>query len=82
MSEAEAIQWRSTFRKPAPRDSSATGYATMARSTAGGPDSIPPNLYENRDLAVTTEFRDVFAEILSKRMCVKKPDRVFPAYAV
>jgi uncharacterized protein (DUF1501 family) len=40
------------------------------------------HLYENRDLAVTTDFRDVFAEILSNRMCVKKLDRVFPAYPV
>lgn len=26
------------------------------------------HLYENRDLAVTTDFRDVFAEILVKRI--------------
>src|SRR5262249_35185030 len=43
-----------------------------------GLDSSP--LYENRDLAVTTDFRDVFAEVLSKRMGVTAFDRVFPGY--
>jgi uncharacterized protein (DUF1501 family) len=38
------------------------------------------HLYENRDLAVTTDFRDVFAEILSKRMGVKDLKPVFPGY--
>jgi uncharacterized protein (DUF1501 family) len=38
------------------------------------------HLYENRDLAVTTDFRDVFAEILSKRMGVKNLAAVFPGY--
>ncbi len=37
-------------------------------------------LYENRDLAVTTDFRDVFAEILEKRMAVKNLAAVFPGY--
>jgi uncharacterized protein (DUF1501 family) len=39
------------------------------------------HLYENRDLAVTTDFRDVFAEILSKRMGVANLKPVFPGYA-
>jgi uncharacterized protein (DUF1501 family) len=38
------------------------------------------HLYENRDLAVTTDFRDVFAEILAKRLRVTALDRVFPGY--
>ena len=38
------------------------------------------HLYENRDLAVTTDFRDVFAEVLAKRMNVKSLERVFPGY--
>ena len=38
------------------------------------------HLYENRDLAVTTDFRDVFAEILAKRMGLKNLAPVFPAY--
>jgi uncharacterized protein (DUF1501 family) len=39
------------------------------------------NLYENRDLAVTTDFRDVFAEILTKQLAVKSIGTVFPGYA-
>ena len=38
------------------------------------------HLYENRDLAVTTDFRDVFAEILSDRMGVSNLSPVFPGY--
>ena len=39
------------------------------------------NLYENRDLAVTTDFRDVFGEILAKQMGVRDLAKVFPGYA-
>jgi len=39
-----------------------------------------PHLYENRDLAVTTDFRDVFAEILDKRMGVANLAPVFPGH--
>ena len=38
------------------------------------------HLYENRDLAVTTDFRDVFAEVLAKRMGVANLAPVFPGY--
>lgn len=38
-------------------------------------------LNEGRDLAVTTDFRDVFAEISSKHLGNKKFDKVFPNYA-
>jgi uncharacterized protein (DUF1501 family) len=38
------------------------------------------HLYENRDLAVTTDFRDVFGEVLAKRMGVTDLARVFPGY--
>jgi uncharacterized protein (DUF1501 family) len=37
-------------------------------------------LYEGRDLAVTTDFRDVFAEVLTKRMGIKSLSSVFPGY--
>ena len=40
------------------------------------------HLYENRDLAVTTDFRDVFAEILGKRMTIAKLESVFPGYVL
>ena len=38
-------------------------------------------LFEGRDLAVTTDFRDVFAEVLSKHLGVGEMGRVFPGYA-
>ena len=39
------------------------------------------NLYENRDLAVTTDFRDVFADVLRKHLAVPSLANVFPRYA-
>ena len=39
------------------------------------------NLFENRDLAVTTDFRDVFAEVLTKQLGVGSLKTVFPNYA-
>ena len=38
------------------------------------------HLYENRDLAVTTDFRDVFGEILRKRLGVTDLKPVFPTH--
>ncbi|MDD5543767.1 MAG: DUF1501 domain-containing protein [Acidobacteriia bacterium] len=37
-------------------------------------------LYENRDLALTTDFRDVFSEIVSKHLGCTNLSRVFPGY--
>jgi uncharacterized protein (DUF1501 family) len=39
-------------------------------------------LYENRDLAVTTDFRDVFSELLTKQLGVGALKSVFPGYDV
>ncbi|MEO8190024.1 MAG: DUF1501 domain-containing protein [Acidobacteriota bacterium] len=39
-------------------------------------------LYENRDVAITTDFRDVFAEILTRRLGVSDLKPVFPGYPV
>lgn len=39
-------------------------------------------LYEGRDLAVTTDFRDVFAEISQKHLGNKNFDKIFPNYTV
>lgn len=39
-------------------------------------------LYENRDLAVTTDFRDVFAEIASRHLGAKDLAKVFPDFAI
>jgi uncharacterized protein (DUF1501 family) len=38
------------------------------------------NLYENRDLTITTDFRDVFAELLTKQLGVASLKSVFPNY--
>src|SRR5205823_14100503 len=37
-------------------------------------------LYENRDLAITTDFRDVFGELLTKQLGVNALKSVFPGY--
>jgi uncharacterized protein (DUF1501 family) len=44
------------------------------------PGLDPSKLYEGRDLAVTTDFRDVFAEILARRLAVGNLKAVFPGY--
>jgi uncharacterized protein (DUF1501 family) len=42
----------------------------------------PNGLNEGRDLAVTTDFRDVFAEISSKHLGNKSFDKIFPDYKI
>lgn len=39
-------------------------------------------LYEGRDLALTTDFRDVFGEIVSSHLGTADLDSVFPGYAI
>ena len=39
-------------------------------------------LYQQRDLAVTTDFRDVFAEIASEHLGADRLDQVFPGYPI
>jgi len=39
-------------------------------------------LFENRDLAITTDFRDVFSELLAKQLGVGTLKTVFPSYDV
>jgi uncharacterized protein (DUF1501 family) len=38
--------------------------------------------YEGRDLAVTTDFRDVFGEIVARHLGVVNPSAVFPGYQI
>jgi uncharacterized protein (DUF1501 family) len=38
--------------------------------------------YDARDLAVTTDFRDVFGEIVVRHLGVKDPKPIFPGYAI
>ena len=37
--------------------------------------------YDRRDLAVTTDFRDVFGEIITKHLALRDVRQVFPGYA-
>ena len=39
------------------------------------------SLYDGRDLAVTTDFRDVFGEIVTRHLGVSDARPVFPGYA-
>jgi uncharacterized protein (DUF1501 family) len=39
-------------------------------------------LYEGRDLALTTDFRSVFAEVASKHLGASKLDKIFPGFEV
>ena len=41
----------------------------------------PDQLNDGRDLAVTTDFRDVFGEIAQKHLGNKQLDKIFPNYA-
>jgi uncharacterized protein (DUF1501 family) len=45
------------------------------------PGLEPEQLFEKRDLAVTTDFRDVLGELVQVHL-VQRPDRVFPGYQV
>jgi uncharacterized protein (DUF1501 family) len=45
------------------------------------PGLAPEQLFEGRDLALTTDFRDVFAEILINHMGAHDVAQVFPGFA-
>ncbi len=44
------------------------------------PGLAPPQLFQGIDLAATTDFRDVFAELLDRHMGLGNPSPVFPNY--
>jgi len=44
------------------------------------PGLAPDQLFEGRDLALTTDFRDVFAEVLTKHMGARDVGQVFPGF--
>lgn len=46
------------------------------------PGLAAEHLYEGRDLAVTTDFRDVLAEICERHLRVADPTPLFPGYAL
>lgn len=45
------------------------------------PGLEPEQLYEGRDLALTTDFRSVFAEVVSHHLGARALDRIFPGFA-
>jgi uncharacterized protein (DUF1501 family) len=67
-----------------------TCFFTMGGSIKGGkvygdwPTLAPDKLFQNRDLPVTTDFRDVFGEICARHFNVPMSDmaKLFPHYAV
>jgi uncharacterized protein (DUF1501 family) len=46
------------------------------------PGLDPAARYEGRDVAVTTDFRDLFAEILTRHLGARDLAAVFPGHAV
>jgi len=67
-----------------------TCFFTMGGTIKGGkvygdwPTLAPDKLFQNRDLAVTTDFRDVFGEIVARHFGVTPADmaKLFPTYTV
>ena len=67
------------------------GHANVMFALGGGvrggkvygawPGMAPEQLYENRDLAVTTDFRDVLSELVSGHLGNSNMANVFPGYA-
>ena len=51
-----------------------------ARCTATGPGWRDEQLYEGRDLNLTTDFRDVLGELVAKHMGNRNLQAVFPGY--
>ena len=46
------------------------------------PGLEPEQRFEGRDLAVTTDFRDVFGEVIDRHLGIDPADGVFPDYSV
>ena len=58
----------------------AGGSVTGGKVYGRWPGLASEQLFERRDLAVTTDFRDVFSEILIKHMHAKDVTKVFPGF--
>lgn len=65
----------------------ATCFFVLGGDVKGGkvygdwPGLAPEKLYENRDLALTTDFRAVFGEVALKHLGAQGLQRVFPGFA-
>ena len=60
----------------------AGGRVKGGRTYGRWPGLAGEQLYEGRDLALTTDFRDVFAEVLVRHLGCTDPGRVFPDFTV
>jgi uncharacterized protein (DUF1501 family) len=66
---------------------SAHAVLAMGGSVRGGrmlgrwPGLSPTQLYQNRDLAATTDFRDVYAEVARKHLGLTDMSTLFPGYS-
>lgn len=66
----------------------ATAMFVLGGATVGGrvvgrwPTLDPAHRYEGRDLAVTTDFRDLFGEVLVRHLGDTDLTRVFPGHPV
>ena len=66
----------------------ATAFLAFGGGVQGGkvygdwPGLSPEKLHEGRDLALTTDFRTLFAEIAVRHLGVREPDRLFPDFTV
>jgi len=66
----------------------ATAMMVMGGNVHGGrvlgrwPGLEPAQRFEGRDVAVTTDFRDLFAEVLSRHLGSVSLDAVFPGHAI
>ena len=65
----------------------ATCFFALGGNVSGGkvlgkwPGLAPEQLNENRDLALTTDFRAVFAEVAQRHLGAERLPKVFPGYA-
>ena len=46
------------------------------------PGLEPEQRFEGRDLAVTTDFRDLFAEVVVRHLEIINPETIFPGHDV
>ncbi len=66
----------------------ATAMMVLGGGTRGGkvfghwPTLDPANRFEGRDLAVTTDFRDLFGEVLTQHLGTADLSAVFPGYQI
>jgi uncharacterized protein (DUF1501 family) len=58
------------------------GAARGGRMHGRWPGLAPEQLFEGRDLAVTTDFRDLFAEVLTRHLGAPVAAPMFPGFAI